>query len=279
MPEDISGRPCHCLLCDPVEALTERQALVTAHVRTHGWHVTGVRAEQAAPGWAYSVGLWHSYRSPEVSVFGLPTQICLDIVNNVGDLVRDGAELRVNQRLGEVVDDYDLALRKVRGTWFEDLFGQALGFYRTPPLPILQLVWPDRAGLFPWDEGTDQACRERQPQLWLPYDVHPLGVWTSLRDELAWPFGEACPDLAVLTTKRITAGAATIIGVVHDADGEWQFLDGGSTTVDDGTIVHLRHIVDRHPYVCDVADLRRGEQAWRGDDGIWTRSEHTYRAD
>ncbi|MFI6449830.1 DUF4262 domain-containing protein [Kitasatospora sp. NPDC050543] len=42
-----------------------------AHVREHGWHVVGVGGGGEVPDWAFTVGLWHSYRIPEVAIFGL----------------------------------------------------------------------------------------------------------------------------------------------------------------------------------------------------------------
>lgn len=41
-----------------------------AHVREHGRHVVGVGGGDV-PDWAFTVGLWHSYRIPEVAMFGL----------------------------------------------------------------------------------------------------------------------------------------------------------------------------------------------------------------
>ena len=53
-----------------------------------------------------------------------------------------------------------------------------MAFYRRPPLPILQVVWPNRDGLFPWQPGTDLPFRHAQPWLWLDPKQHPAGVWT-----------------------------------------------------------------------------------------------------
>jgi hypothetical protein len=272
VPSTVAQYPCRCLLCEPGDDLTDRQADVARHVQEFGWHAAGVLADDLVPGWGYSIGLWHTYRSPEVCILGLSAEPCMAIVNVVGEQVRDGATLRAGDRLTDVINGYDVVLRNVHGEWFPDLFGQAIGFYRRPPVPMLQICWPDRAGRFGWDDGVDESCRQRQAQLWLPFDEHPRGAWTGLRDEPDWPFGEACPDQGVFISKRITAGEVDIVGVVHDSDGDWQFLDGGPVTADDGALVHLRHIVTAHPHVAEVADLRPGEQAWRQADGTWQRS-------
>ncbi|MFE7599496.1 DUF4262 domain-containing protein [Streptomyces sp. NPDC057494] len=33
--------------------------------------------------------------------------------------------------------------------------GRSIGFYRRPPLPVLQVAWPDADGRFPWDPCPD----------------------------------------------------------------------------------------------------------------------------
>jgi hypothetical protein len=45
------------------------------------------------------------------------------------------------------------------------LVNYAIWYYRSSPFPVLQLVWPDPAGLFPWEDGFDERYRKRQPTL------------------------------------------------------------------------------------------------------------------
>ncbi|WP_234338287.1 DUF4262 domain-containing protein [Streptomyces sp. NRRL F-5727] len=76
----------------------------------------------------------------------------------------------------DVVDGYQVALRHVDRGWYRTFFGRAIGFYRRPPLPVLQVAWPDVNGRFHWDEQADERHRESQPQLWLPPSDHPVGI-------------------------------------------------------------------------------------------------------
>ena len=80
---------------------------------------------------------------------------------------------------GDVLNGYDVVIHPVDPSWYRDFFGAGLDFYQTPPLPITQLFWPDKAGLFPWEEGVDQHCRAVQPLLWLPKE-QTTGPWTEL---------------------------------------------------------------------------------------------------
>ncbi|MEU0033575.1 DUF4262 domain-containing protein [Streptomyces sp. NPDC006333] len=55
----------------------ERDSRIAKSVADFGWHVMGVADDDAPGDWGYSVGLWHTLRSPEVSVFGLPSQTAI----------------------------------------------------------------------------------------------------------------------------------------------------------------------------------------------------------
>ncbi|MFJ8211384.1 DUF4262 domain-containing protein [Streptomyces sp. NPDC096033] len=177
----MDDSPCFCLICYPTEwggpVSGDRDRRITASVTQHGWHVIGV-AGGAAPGdWGYSIGLWHTLRSPEVSVFGLPHQTAMRVVNAAGAAVRDGLPLAPGQYRSDVLNGYDVAVQPVHPSWYDDFFGAGIDFYQAPPLPITQLFWPDKTGRFPWDPEADEHCRSSQPLLWIPKE-ETTGPWT-----------------------------------------------------------------------------------------------------
>lgn len=65
------------------------------------------------------------------------------------------------------------------------------------------------------------------------------------------------------------SGEAPIAGIVHTAEGNWQFLDARDRA--ELGMVHLRHLVADHPHIRDFADLPRGHAAWLEPDGNWSR--------
>jgi hypothetical protein len=71
-----------------------------------------------------------------------------------------------------------------------------------------QLVWTDRNGNYPWDKDYEEEFIYRQPLL----------------DRNAnFKFREA-KNVAVFTTRQWLDEKKPILRVVHDADGDWQFL-------------------------------------------------------
>lgn len=243
------------------------------HVQEHGWSVVAISEEHELPGWTYSVGMWHTMRSPEVCMFGLRLRDMHSWINKVGAQVRAGQALQANELRHGVLDGFPVLVRPVNPSWYPDLLGLAMDFYRRPPLPVMQLIWPDRHGRFPWEPDAGERCRTHQPQLWLPKDDHPPSLWTRLNELMDSPFPGTGIDELVIGSKRVISGEAPIAGIVHTHDGEWEFLDGEPIESEaDLGMVHLRHLVSDHPHIRDFADLPRGHAAWQEPDGNWSRA-------
>ncbi|MCO8277949.1 DUF4262 domain-containing protein [Actinoplanes sp. TRM 88003] len=168
-----ASRICHCVICHDYGDRGDYDPGdhgVIENVGQFGWSVTGVPADEEGPGWAYTIGRRHSRGEPELAMFGLDVGVMQSCLNTLGR--RD--DLADGQSHDGVINGYPLHLREVEPDWFRAFFGQAMWFYRRPPVPVLQVVWPDRQGAFPWDTGS-----LAQPHLWLTPEKHPPGVWTQ----------------------------------------------------------------------------------------------------
>ena len=66
---------------------------VAATVGEHGWAISGRHGDEAAPPWAYSVGMWLTCQGPELVLCGLPVENAASIINAIGVRVADGAGL------------------------------------------------------------------------------------------------------------------------------------------------------------------------------------------
>lgn len=179
----MDDSPCFCLLCEPPadgSPYEARDSRTARNVTEFGWHVMGVGAGGEAPAdWAYSIGLWHTLRSPEVCVFGLPMDVGMPVVNAAGHGIRDGRPLEPDQRRDDVLDGCDVALRPVHPSWYLAFFGAGVDFCQAPPWPVMQVFWPDKSGRFPWDEEVSDYCRTSQPLLWIPKS-ETGGPWSQV---------------------------------------------------------------------------------------------------
>ena len=86
-----------------------------------------------------------------------------------------------------------------------------------------------------------------------------------------WPF-EDPENTAVITLTRILDGSHPILYVVHDEDGDWQFLDGGDVSEEDAATVSLKSVTERDSSILSLADLPVGWAAERKTvDQKWER--------
>jgi hypothetical protein len=272
---ELDGPWCFCRLCVPQdgdEELDEQERKLLADVEGHGWAVMGITAQGDLPGWAFTIGLWHTFRSPEVAMFGLRVQDMQLWLNDIGDQVAAGRPPKPGERRHGVLDDSSLEWRPVDRSWYPELFGWALWF-TAPPLPIVQAVWPDRDGRYPWEAGAGERCIRDQPVGWRPVDEQPTGPWRlqAVHAAHGWP---EPPELRCYTTVRFVEGHSSILGVVRDVDGEWQFLDGGEADrADLITVTHAADVIDRDPSLIECRDLPVGWEAWRDAVGKpWVRA-------
>lgn len=143
---------------------------VEQDIRRVGWTVVAVDGDGAIgmPWWAYTIGVKRSYQHPEFAISGLAPELMQRILNNAGFLVREGVTFTDRAQTDGVLQGYPVAFRQVHGSWFRPLFGSARRFYGNWSFAVLQVVYPDRDGRFPWDDGCSAAISRQQPRLDLP---------------------------------------------------------------------------------------------------------------
>ena len=136
-----------------------------AEVATHGWIVMRISADGPGPDFAYSIGLVRTYGHPEVIVVGLPLDVAQRIINDLGKAVRDGARFRAGEISDAFLKDYDVTFRAVPGYQYGAYLGWGRRVYGDSDFPVLQLIYPDRAGRWPWQDGVSLQFRALQPVL------------------------------------------------------------------------------------------------------------------
>ncbi|ALV38270.1 DUF4262 domain-containing protein [Streptomyces sp. CdTB01] len=168
---------CHCVVCQDVGDLDARTRSSVATIGEHGWQVIMIPADDQGPGWAYTVGLWHSHRIPELAMFGLDIHLMHSLLNDLARRAVAGPALAAGQKIDDLAT-VPFVLEAVDYRWYKAFFGTAIGYYRKPPLPFLQVLWPNREGVFPGQIGGEGLLAS-QPRLSLHPDDHPVGVWTQ----------------------------------------------------------------------------------------------------
>ena len=145
------------------------EAAVRAEVEQHGWHVILVPNTDGGPALGFTVGLTASHGHPELVVVGLDDAsdggATHELLAAAAEFIVDGRRFEAGATTTELLVDYECAIagvapdaRRTRLPFLETFYGER-------PFDVLQIVWPDRGGRFPWDDGCDPSLGTRQPLL------------------------------------------------------------------------------------------------------------------
>ena len=149
----------------PAEALDDSERSFVANVREHGWFDTAVLGDAEGPGFSYTTGLWANTGQPELIMFGIEREMAHDVF---WDLFRDaqaGVPLAVGASTDRVFANLPAYALPVSKRFYRDYLGWSRWFYGGDEFPCLQIVWPDRSGIFPWEVGFDTAFAADQIDL------------------------------------------------------------------------------------------------------------------
>jgi hypothetical protein len=226
------------------------------NIEKYGLQVIMVGSTSYMPSFAYSIGLYKTYNHPEIICFGLPDSLGHAIINDVANLIKNGEAITPRKNYDNIFKDNKAEFISVDDRNIDDYFGAALNYYELQKFPALQLVWTDRNNKFPWEENFEEKFLYDQP---------------LLDRNAEFKFREA-KNFGVFTTKQWLELDKPILRVVHDDDGDWQFLTGDQMP-EDIKLVALEQMVLNDLTLNDVFDLNYGEAAEREFiGGKWERT-------
>ena len=133
-----------------------------------GWHNVHISEEGNTPAFAFSIGHFYKSNHPEVIVVGLKPEISQQLLNIVAIKVV-GAKIRIEpyKKYTDMTEGLSLVFIPVSLDHYGKYLGYANWFYgsMSKPYPALQMVWPDKAGIFPWEQNYDERFLQLQPVL------------------------------------------------------------------------------------------------------------------
>src|SRR5689334_8940196 len=106
----------------------ESEAKVVSDVRQYGWHVLGVREDDEGPGFAFTIGLYYSFRHPEVLIMGLEQATAHSVLNSLGDKVRAGVRYEPKREYGGVVEQMPVSFVQIADENYREYLGYAMWF-------------------------------------------------------------------------------------------------------------------------------------------------------
>lgn len=228
-----------------------------SHIEEFGLSVKMVKSTNYNPSFAYSVGLWERFKHPEIICFGLKTELLHELVNDVAELIKGGEQLQIGVEYKNVFENGKAEFLKIDERNIEDYFGVAIEYYGSNRFDGLQLIWTDRNNKFPWELNFEEEFRHFQPLL-------DRNAEFKFREE---------KNLGIFTTREWLENDEPIVRVVHEEDGDWQFLTK-NIDFENGKLVSLERMILRDKTLNEVFDLEYGEEAERKEIGkSWKRNQ------
>ncbi|NJR52844.1 MAG: DUF4262 domain-containing protein [Leptolyngbyaceae cyanobacterium CSU_1_3] len=140
---------------------------VVDDIAKYGWHAIKIMGDSEGPAFAYSIGLYETYHHPEIILFGLPLSLMHEIMNVISNEIKAGKGFQTGVRYESILDNYEVTFLAVNQADYAAYLGYALWYYQGTSFPVLQCVWPNRNGAFPWEAEADQQFQMQQPILGL----------------------------------------------------------------------------------------------------------------
>ncbi len=138
-------------------------------IETNGWAIEPVAAhgetDPPIPGYSYTIGFEDTFGFPDVVVFGLTPVASRGLVGLVAEFLQGGTDLPLDAVFVGLLDNgLRCALISLDAGQCGDLFTSATAWYGVSRR-MVQLVWPDRHGVLPWEDGFEHRLALAQPVL------------------------------------------------------------------------------------------------------------------
>lgn len=136
-------------------------------VESVGWHVLCINGDASGPAYCFSVGLYYTFKHPEILVIGLEHPVANKLINLAGGYISQGKIYDPELLEDDLLEGFSCAFIPISIENYQKYFGYAIWFYRQlkQPFPAIQLVWPDKQGRFPWERGYNEQFSTLQPLL------------------------------------------------------------------------------------------------------------------
>ena len=133
-----------------------------------GWSGIGVGASEHGPSFTYSIGLQEKFDHPEIIIFGLNPEICMQFITMIIDEIKNGEPYATRTKLYDIAGGSLPAVLVPCTTKAKELYTiQATRYYdeTNQTYEVLQMVWSDTQGKMPWEKGFEEKFKLKQPVL------------------------------------------------------------------------------------------------------------------
>lgn len=231
---------------------------IKEHIEKQGFYVCNFLAGDYCPAFSYTVGMRESQGHPEFIAMGLSLELNSHLVVEACERVKAGETIEPDREYTGFIEGYPIRFVKVLQEHMPNHFGYAREYFGGWDFEVLQIVWPDKQGLWPWNEG----CIEAFPYIQKLLDRDPHFAFYAPK------------NLASFVSEGVFDENMVIYDAIHGEDG-WQFIANQPTTPENLILVCLETVVKEDPTINELFTLPQGKRAWRKKrGGEWTIEDY-----
>jgi len=137
-------------------------------IENFGWHCLHVLEEDELQPFSFTIGLYATFGHPEVLIYGLQRSTAHEILALVAEAAKSGKPIDASLPTEDLLYGFSCVLVPIAKDQYEEHLGTAMWFYEHESFPAIQVVWPNRDGIYPWDENASEAFKKAQPVIGIP---------------------------------------------------------------------------------------------------------------
>lgn len=144
----------------------EHENRIGSGIEKYGCFVLSVADPDGVdPSFAYSIGVALDSGHPEAIVFGLATDLGAWVINEYNRLVRAGKKFRPGVAHRRFLEGFPVYIEPADPIKAENFMYACNRLYGGFGYPVVQIVIPTTAGVWPWEREASRAFRRTQPLL------------------------------------------------------------------------------------------------------------------
>jgi len=135
-------------------------------INEYGCHILHVMEEDNYPRFTYSIGIEKISNQPEIIITGLKQEIAHWMVNEYNSRVKAGEVFKAGEFYSDFLEGFEVTFREVEKKHYSEYFGWGNWLYKGDDFRVLQLIYPNTSGIWPWDKNAPEDFTWFVPKLY-----------------------------------------------------------------------------------------------------------------
>lgn len=140
---------------------------IDAIIKRAGFAFLSIGQDGNTPPFSYTVGITETYQGPELIIFGVSQNVADAVFNGLVARIKNGERFNDGDVVVELLN-MPVAIKAVSNEialpFTLNVASRYKGSEHSPNFQ--QIVYPDHAGIFPWESDYNEEMRRIQSELW-----------------------------------------------------------------------------------------------------------------